>query len=90
MADGRLTALQYRKVSRWLSSFGKTCEIIALNELVLQRAQQTFPQEPVRTLDALHLASAQIWVEGVEPLTMVSHDNRVRENARALGFAVLP
>jgi predicted nucleic acid-binding protein len=90
LADGRLTAQEYRKVSKWLSAFAKTCEVIALDESVLHRAQQTFLQEPVRTLDALHLASAQAWADGVEPVAMVSHDTRVRENARAWGYTVLP
>jgi hypothetical protein len=45
---------------------------------------------PVRTLDGLHLASAALFHETLGDLTLVSHDDRIRRNARALGLAVVP
>jgi len=45
--------------------------------------------EPVRTLDALHLASVVVVGAAVD-LDVATCDKRVRENADALGFKVLP
>jgi uncharacterized protein len=57
---------------------------------VEERVARAFPIEPVRTLDALHLATALL-VRAAEPgVVMLSLDERVRENALALGFAVRP
>ncbi len=57
---------------------------------VLDRARARFPHEPVRTLDALHLATAVMFHEAHGKLTMVSLDDRIRENAAALGLSVAP
>jgi len=57
---------------------------------VIDRALRPFPLEPVRTLDALHLASALV-ARSVAPDTKVlSLDQRVRENAVRLGLEVVP
>jgi len=57
---------------------------------VLDRARQRFADEPVRTLDALHLASALVAKAAVPDLVVLSLDERVRANARALGFDLRP
>jgi hypothetical protein len=46
--------------------------------------------EPVRALDAIHLASALLAREVWEDLAVLSFDDRVRRNAVALGFTVVP
>ena len=57
---------------------------------VLDRACARFPHEPVRTLDALHLATAMRFHEAHGKLTMVSLDERIRDNAAGLGLSVAP
>src|SRR5262245_47433986 len=57
---------------------------------VLERARRRFPQEPVRALDSLHLASALAARSAVSDLALLSLDQRVRDNGAALGFDVLP
>lgn len=57
---------------------------------VWRRAAGTFPVEPIRSLDALHLASLLDAREVVPDVAILSLDHRVRENAAALGFTVLP
>jgi len=64
--------------------------VLRLDEVVVSEARRKFPKEPVRTLDALHLASALSAREGVPDLSLLSLDAVVRTNARALGFEVLP
>jgi len=57
---------------------------------IVERARLPFPAEPIRTLDAIHLASAlavRSAVPGVELLTL---DDRIRRVAKQLGFQVQP
>jgi len=54
---------------------------------VLARASRVFPVEPVRTLDAIHLATALEFTSIYPTLEMLSEDRRVRDNAVALGIA---
>jgi hypothetical protein len=54
---------------------------------VLTRALQPFPK-PVRTLDALHLASADFLRARGEPVTIASYDGRLIEAAQLMGFSL--
>jgi hypothetical protein len=54
---------------------------------VLTRAARPFPVEPVRTLDALHLATALAFAEAFSDLRVVTLDKRIADNAVALGIA---
>ncbi|GMV43531.1 MAG: hypothetical protein AMXMBFR64_52470 [Myxococcales bacterium] len=56
----------------------------------VERARRAFPKEPVRTLDALHLASALTAQSIFGEVHMLTLDQRVRENARLLGMTCLP
>ena len=61
-----------------------------ISAAVLDRSRQAFPEEPVRTLDALHLASA-LRARALAPgIRLLSLDERIRDNAAKLGFEVLP
>jgi len=63
---------------------------LRVDEEVVERARRPFPIEPVRTLDALHLASALV-ARGVAPdLRLLTRDQRIRENAERLGLATVP
>ena len=57
---------------------------------VVERARLPFPHEPVRTLDALHLASALIGRNAITDLAVLSLDERIRSAAKELGFKILP
>ena len=64
--------------------------LLRLDEEVLERARRAFPVEPIRTLDALHLASA-LWARSAVPgLALLSLDERVRRNGKELGLRLLP
>jgi predicted nucleic acid-binding protein len=64
--------------------------LIEVDASIRVRAGQPFPVEPVRTLDAIHLATLLELEASIGPLEVLSTDTRVVENARALGFAVRP
>lgn len=57
---------------------------------VVDRARRPFPDEPIRTLDALHLASALVARAAAAGLGMLSLDERIRAVAKHLGFQVIP
>jgi hypothetical protein len=64
--------------------------LIRLSGEVIDRARQRFPEEPVRTLDALHLSSALLAKSAAPDVIVLSLDERMRANARGVGFDVLP
>ena len=57
---------------------------------VAERSRSAFPVEPIRSLDAIQLATALVIREIQPELRILSLDRRVRENAAALGFDVAP
>jgi hypothetical protein len=59
--------------------------LIELSPIVLGRALERFPR-PVRTLDALHLASMSYLRDRGERVTLASYDERLLAAARALDF----
>jgi predicted nucleic acid-binding protein len=85
---GRLTNEQERAAFRALRTFERRCGVIAVTDAVLQRAGRPFPVEPIRTLDAIHLATAELLGEPPQLVTILTRDIRVRDNAKALGYAL--
>lgn len=64
--------------------------VFAVDDEIVQRARQLFPAEPVRTLDALHLATLATTKALVPDLAMLSLDDRVRRSARMMGVGLVP
>jgi hypothetical protein len=73
---------------RALLRFERRCYVAAVTDAVLARARRPFPIEPIRTLDAVHLATAELLAEQPALVTIITRDDRVRDNAGALGYAV--
>lgn len=61
--------------------------IIELSPPVLTRALEAFPK-PVRTLDALHLASMDFLRRQGQVVSLASYDGRLIDAARALRFTI--
>lgn len=64
--------------------------LLALDEETVERARRPFPSEPIRTLDAIHVASALTARKGLPDLAVLSLDDRVRKAAGRLGFPLVP
>ncbi len=64
--------------------------ILPLQTEIAERARQPFPREPVRTLDAVHLATLVVARALVPRLRVLSLDERIRRNAREMGFETVP
>jgi predicted nucleic acid-binding protein len=86
---GRLTESQERRAIHALQTFAARCDVVGVATSILERAGRPFPVEPVRTLDAIHLATIEFLADPPQLMTVLTRDTRVRDNARALGFATL-
>jgi len=64
--------------------------LLRIEDGILERARRRFPQEPLRALDSIHLATALAARSAISDLALLSLDGRVRENGVALGFEVFP
>ncbi len=84
--QGRLDADLASRAEAALRLFERRTEIVAVDDVVLSRAGRPFPVEPIRTLDAIHLATAELLGDPPGLVTVLRRDARVRDNARALGF----
>jgi uncharacterized protein len=71
-------------IGRWIEAF----DLVRLDPPILERASQPFPTL-LRTLDALHLASALAVRASVPDLVFATHDEELAVAARAVGFRVL-
>jgi predicted nucleic acid-binding protein len=87
-ATRRLTAAEEQAAVRALRTFERRCFILEVDRAVLARVRRPFPIEPIRTLDAVHLASIELLGEAPQLVTIVTRDDRVRDNAQALGYIV--
>lgn len=75
------------------AAFFRECELWAIEPVsddIMQRCGRSFPVEPVRCLDGIHLATIDKVSLSVPDLVVLSTDDRVRDNAKALGFRVAP
>jgi len=88
-AGKRLTAAGELAALRLLDVAESSWNVHLITDEVLRRARARFPVEPVRTLDAIHLATAALFRDALGPITMLSWDERVRSNAEALGLDLL-
>jgi predicted nucleic acid-binding protein len=84
----RLTPEAERAAVRALRRFERRCYLVAVTDDVLARVKRPFPVEPVRTLDAVHIATVESLGEPPQLMSVVTRDHRVRENAKALGYSV--
>lgn len=89
-ADERLSARDELAVLRLLDVAAASWDVHALTDRVMAKARNRFPVEPIRTLDALHIATADLLREALPGLTILSLDDRIRANAAALGVVVKP
>jgi predicted nucleic acid-binding protein len=88
--EGRLDRLGVREARQRLATFERGCDVMAVTEEALSRAREEFPHEPVRSLDAIHLASLRLLDEQLGGFQVATCDSRVRNNAIAMGFVVAP
>lgn len=74
----------------YLTEAAARWNVLRISPEIVERARQPFPGEPIRTLDALHLASALIARAAVAGIELLSLDDRIRGSGRQLGFRLQP
>lgn len=87
---GRLTREEASRVQDRLADLRARCHLAKLDDEAFEHATRDFPVEPIRSFDALHLGAALFLRDALGADTMASCDERVRANAEALGFRLIP
>jgi predicted nucleic acid-binding protein len=90
VATGQLPEADAGAASHLLGSVSRGWALLEMTGPALERARQPFPEEPVRTLDAMHLAAALEFQQALGRLTLLSLDDGIRTNATALGLTPAP
>jgi predicted nucleic acid-binding protein len=82
-ATGRLTTEEEQGAFRALRRFERRCFTLEVDRAVLARVRRPCPAEPIRTLDAVQLATVELLDEASPLVTVVTRDDRVREECRS-------
>jgi predicted nucleic acid-binding protein len=90
VALGELNEAEAADRRAHLANAAARWHILHIASETIDRAKQPFPEEPIRTLDALHLASALTARAAIAGLEILSLDERVRKSAKKLGLPLLP
>lgn len=87
---GELTEVEAADRRAYLAAAASHWHILRIAPEIADRARQPFPGEPIRTLDAIHLASVLTARTAIAGLKLLSLDDRVRKVAKKLGLELLP
>jgi len=87
-ASGRLDARREQRIVAALQAIHLRMDVIQITTDILRRLGRPFPVEPVRALDAIHLASIEALDEDPHNVVVVTRDKRIEANARAFGYAI--
>ncbi|MDF3818998.1 type II toxin-antitoxin system VapC family toxin [Leptospira sp. 96542] len=87
--QGALNDLEVVDLKDELNELLKKVEIIELSSRIITRAKGSFPVV-VRTLDALHLATAEAWGKYLDKqVTVVTHDKQMSLASKSIGLEVV-
>jgi len=88
--DGILAAQPFaRRLQEWYT-FRDAVDLVSISGGILKRAAEPFPTL-IKTLDAIHLATAIAWTSQTEEQVIVlTHDGPLGIAASACGFPVFP
>jgi len=89
-ALGDLTEADAASRRAHLTTAAAHWNILRISSEIVDRARQPFPGEPIRTLDAIHLASALVARSAATGLEVLSLDDRIRAAAKKLGLPLQP
>lgn len=89
-AVGELSEADSADRRAYLTAAAAHWHILRIGPDIVERARQPFPGDPIRTLDAIHLASALVARSTIPGLELLSLDDRIRKTARRLGLRLRP
>ncbi len=77
------------RLQEW-QAFRQAIDLVSISGGILRRAAEPFPTA-IKTLDAIHLATAIAWARQTqEPVVVLTHDHQLGIAASASGFTVVP
>lgn len=76
------------KPRRIVAGFTAIADLVNINDAVLRGAAGQFAFT-LKTLDAIHLATAILWRDENEPIAFATHDTQLAHAAKSVGFTVL-
>jgi predicted nucleic acid-binding protein len=90
VAEGSIDAARLRAILKHVAGDRPYWTLVEVGTDVLAGAETLVAAHPIRTLDAIHVASAQLFAARVSMrgLTFVSADKRQTETAVAVGLVV--
>ena len=89
-ATGRTTASESSRLHAIIDTASAHWTLHGMDAEIVHRARRSFPREPIRIFDAIHLATALVVRNLMPDVQVLSFDDRIRNNAAALGFHVAP
>lgn len=89
-ALGELTEVEVADRRAHLTTAAAHWHVLRIGQEVVDRARQPFPGDPIRTLDAIHLASVLVARSALAGVRLLSLDDRVRGAGKRLGLTLLP
>lgn len=89
-ALGELTEAEAADRRAHLATAAAHWHVLRIGPEIVERARQPFPGDPIRTLDAIHLASVIVARSAVGGLELLSLDDGIRSVAKRLGLTLLP
>ncbi|MEJ7749591.1 MAG: type II toxin-antitoxin system VapC family toxin [Candidatus Limnocylindrales bacterium] len=90
VALGEMTQEAVQDLQADLMSVAAGWNIQTIESRIVERARQSFPDDRIRSLDAIHLASALVARSALGDIDLLSLDERIRATGIRLGFRVLP
>jgi predicted nucleic acid-binding protein len=90
VAEGSIDAARLPAILKRVAADRPYWTLVEVGTDVLAGAETLVAAHPIRTLDAIHVASAQLFAAGIsmQGLTFVSADKRQTEAAVAVGLVV--
>jgi predicted nucleic acid-binding protein len=89
-ALGHLDDREARRVATLFEETLANWSVLEIDTRVWERARRPLPDEPLRTLDALHLSVLLAACATIPDLTLLSLDERLRRSATRAGIRVAP
>jgi predicted nucleic acid-binding protein len=85
-SEGRVTSAEAFRLRGLLAKAVSGWDLMEMTADIRAKAAEAFPVEPVRTLDAVHLATALEFAKVHEELSVLSLDERILANLPLLGL----
>ena len=85
-AEKLITPKEHQKLKGLYQQQALSWFFLEMNESVLKKSSQPFPVEPIRSLDAIHLASILELCQIFPDMKILSFDKRILANLPLLGL----